>query len=297
MNELEKLLATRRDARVAVVGPAEVVSKYIGETEKNVTASFAAEERGGTILVFDESDDLFGKRGEIERHDGPVVLGVRSMAVDSGRAAQEPRRRQGAAAPLEAVGRVPNRGRGGTCASDEPGNPLRPRSGREARRPSMTARGGCAATSCSGSTSTSDSPEDGERVAEEFGLDSVTRSAWRRQASGPSSTITAATSTSRRTRRTSDDDAELIALECVVGENWVDHGARRPDPGARGVLRRRVSGSGDTGSLDGPRFLAALLEWVLGSYSAAFERIEQRLEEFDVQAMRGDATPSRTSSG
>jgi magnesium transporter len=50
----------------------------------------------------------------------------------------------------------------------------------------------------------------------------------------------------------------------------------------------RVSGSGDTGSLDGPGFLAALLEWVLGAYSAAFERIEQRLEEFDIQAMRGE---------
>jgi magnesium transporter len=53
-----------------------------------------------------------------------------------------------------------------------------------------------------------------------------------------------------------------------------------------------VSGSGDTGSLDGPGFLAALLEWVLGSYSAAFERIEQRLEEFDIEAMRGDAEGS-----
>jgi SpoVK/Ycf46/Vps4 family AAA+-type ATPase len=80
MTELEKLLATRRDARVAVVGPAEVVSKYIAETEENVVASFAAAERGGTILVFDESDELLGKRGEIERHDGPVVLGVRSLA-------------------------------------------------------------------------------------------------------------------------------------------------------------------------------------------------------------------------
>ena len=58
----------------------------------------------------------------------------------------------------------------------------------------------------------------------------------------------------------------------------------------------RVSGSGDTGSLDGPGFLAALLEWVLGSYSAAFERIEQRLEEFDIQAMRGDGDAERTSS-
>lgn len=79
MSELEKLLATRRDARVAIVGPAAVVSQYIAQTEKNLSTSFAAAERGGTILVFDEADDLFGKRDEIERHDGPVVLGVRAI--------------------------------------------------------------------------------------------------------------------------------------------------------------------------------------------------------------------------
>lgn len=83
-----------------------------------------------------------------------------------------------------------------------------------------------------------------------------------------------------------DEEGELHALECVVGENWVVTAHDRPIP----VLEEfatRVSGSGDTGSLDGPGFLAALLEWVLGSYTAAFERIEQRLEKFDVQAMRG----------
>lgn len=83
-----------------------------------------------------------------------------------------------------------------------------------------------------------------------------------------------------------DDDADLIALECVVGKNWVI--TARDQPVA--VLQEfadRVSGSGDTGVLDGPAFLATLLEWVLGAYSAAFERLEQRLEEFDVQAMRG----------
>ena len=53
----------------------------------------------------------------------------------------------------------------------------------------------------------------------------------------------------------------------------------------------RVSGSGDTGGLDGPAFLATLLEWVLGAYSQAFERVEERLEEFDVQAMRGEGKP------
>ena len=80
MNELEKLLATRRDVRVAVVGPRDVVSKYIGETEKNLASSFEAAERGGTVLFLDESDELFGKPDEVERHDGPVVLGVRSIA-------------------------------------------------------------------------------------------------------------------------------------------------------------------------------------------------------------------------
>ena len=84
-----------------------------------------------------------------------------------------------------------------------------------------------------------------------------------------------------------DDEGELHALECVVGENWVVTAHDRSIP-VLDEFASRVSGSGDTGSLDGPSFLAALLEWVLGSYSAAFERIEQRLEEFDVHAMRGE---------
>jgi SpoVK/Ycf46/Vps4 family AAA+-type ATPase len=79
VNELEKLLATRRDARVAVIGPREVVSKYIGETEKNLAQVFDAAERGGAILFFDEADDLFGKRDDVEAHDGPVVMGVREL--------------------------------------------------------------------------------------------------------------------------------------------------------------------------------------------------------------------------
>lgn len=79
MNELEKLLATRPDARVGVIGLAEVVSKYIGETEKNLARLFDSAERKAAILFFDEADDLFGKRDEIERHDGPVVIGARSI--------------------------------------------------------------------------------------------------------------------------------------------------------------------------------------------------------------------------
>jgi Mg2+ and Co2+ transporter CorA len=84
-----------------------------------------------------------------------------------------------------------------------------------------------------------------------------------------------------------DDEGEHHAVECVVGQNWVVTAHEQPIPVLE-EFAQRVSGSGDTGSLDGPSFLAALLEWVLGSYTAEFERMEERLEEFDVNAMRGE---------
>lgn len=47
-----------------------VVSKYIGETEKNLRRLFDAAEDGGAILFFDEADSLFGKRSEVkDSHD------------------------------------------------------------------------------------------------------------------------------------------------------------------------------------------------------------------------------------
>ncbi len=41
-----------------------VVSKYIGETEKNLRRVFDAAEEGGALLLFDEADALFGKRSD-----------------------------------------------------------------------------------------------------------------------------------------------------------------------------------------------------------------------------------------
>lgn len=47
-----------------------VISKYIGETEKNLRRIFDAAELGGVILLFDEADALFGKRTEVkDSHD------------------------------------------------------------------------------------------------------------------------------------------------------------------------------------------------------------------------------------
>jgi SpoVK/Ycf46/Vps4 family AAA+-type ATPase len=48
----------------------QVVSKYIGETEKNIKHVFDAAENGGAVLLFDEADALFGKRSEVkDSHD------------------------------------------------------------------------------------------------------------------------------------------------------------------------------------------------------------------------------------
>jgi hypothetical protein len=49
---------------------AGVVSKYIGETEKNLDRIFTAAQGANAILFFDEADALFGKRSEVrDSHD------------------------------------------------------------------------------------------------------------------------------------------------------------------------------------------------------------------------------------
>ncbi len=54
-----------------------VVSKYIGETEKNLRRIFDAAESGGAILLFDEADALFGRRSEVkDSHDRYANLEV-----------------------------------------------------------------------------------------------------------------------------------------------------------------------------------------------------------------------------
>ena len=128
-------------------------------------------------------------------------------------------------------------------------------------------------------------------IAEAFGLDDTTREHLSSPHDGPvfndHGRYIHITTYSPR----DEDEGELHAVECVVGENWVITAHDQPIAVLE-EFAERVSGSGDTGSLDGPGFLAALLEWVLGSYTAAFERIEERLEEFDAHAMRGEGNDS-----
>ncbi|HEX5061808.1 MAG TPA: AAA family ATPase, partial [Kofleriaceae bacterium] len=60
------LLANELRLDLYQVDLSRVVSKYIGETEKQLAALFEAAESGHAIILFDEADSLFGKRTEVK---------------------------------------------------------------------------------------------------------------------------------------------------------------------------------------------------------------------------------------
>jgi SpoVK/Ycf46/Vps4 family AAA+-type ATPase len=65
-----QVLAKRLDLPLYRIDLSAVVSKYIGETEKNLKQLFDAAEVSDVILLFDEADALFGKRTEVrDAHD------------------------------------------------------------------------------------------------------------------------------------------------------------------------------------------------------------------------------------
>ncbi|MDQ6831685.1 MAG: ATP-binding protein, partial [Gemmatimonadota bacterium] len=65
-----EVLAHTLRVDLLIVDLARVVSKWIGETEKNLAEVFDAAERTQAVLLFDEADALFGKRTEVtDAHD------------------------------------------------------------------------------------------------------------------------------------------------------------------------------------------------------------------------------------
>ena len=65
-----EIIATRSGLDLYKIDLSGVVSKYIGETEKNLDRIFAEAETANAILFFDEADALFGKRSEVaDAHD------------------------------------------------------------------------------------------------------------------------------------------------------------------------------------------------------------------------------------
>jgi hypothetical protein len=65
-----EVLARELGVDLLLVDIARIVSKWIGETEKNLAEVFDAAERSQAVLFFDEADALFGRRTEVsDAHD------------------------------------------------------------------------------------------------------------------------------------------------------------------------------------------------------------------------------------
>ena len=61
-----ELLARDQGVDLRRVDVSALVSKYVGDTEKNLSRLFDDAERSNSIVFFDECDSVFGKRGEVK---------------------------------------------------------------------------------------------------------------------------------------------------------------------------------------------------------------------------------------
>ena len=65
-----QVIANELNMEIYKINISQIVSKYIGETEKNLQAVFTEAKRSNCILFFDECDAIFGKRSEVkDAHD------------------------------------------------------------------------------------------------------------------------------------------------------------------------------------------------------------------------------------
>jgi SpoVK/Ycf46/Vps4 family AAA+-type ATPase len=64
-----KILGNEMGMELYRVDLAAVISKYIGETEKNLSALFEHGQALDIVLLFDEADALFGKRSSVKDSD------------------------------------------------------------------------------------------------------------------------------------------------------------------------------------------------------------------------------------
>ncbi|MFG2106448.1 ATP-binding protein [Micromonospora chersina] len=67
-----EVLAASLDLRVMAIDLSRIISKYVGETSKNIAGVFAQAERSGAVMVWNEGDAVWGTRGgvgnAVDRH-------------------------------------------------------------------------------------------------------------------------------------------------------------------------------------------------------------------------------------
>jgi len=60
-----EVLATSLDLRLMVLDTSKIISKFVGETSKNIAAAFDQAERTGAVMVWNEGDAIWGSRGGV----------------------------------------------------------------------------------------------------------------------------------------------------------------------------------------------------------------------------------------
>lgn len=60
-----EVLASSLDLRMIAIDLSQIISKYIGETSKNIAAAFDQAERSGAVMVWNEGDAIWGARGAV----------------------------------------------------------------------------------------------------------------------------------------------------------------------------------------------------------------------------------------
>lgn len=60
-----EVIASSLDLRMMLIDLSQIISKYVGETSKNIAAAFDQAERCGAVMVWNEGDAIWGSRGAI----------------------------------------------------------------------------------------------------------------------------------------------------------------------------------------------------------------------------------------
>lgn len=60
-----EVIASSLDLRMMVIDLSQIISKYVGETSKNIAAAFDQAERCGAVMVWNEGDAIWGTRGSV----------------------------------------------------------------------------------------------------------------------------------------------------------------------------------------------------------------------------------------
>lgn len=84
-----------------------------------------------------------------------------------------------------------------------------------------------------------------------------------------------------------DEGKRAVSLDLFAGANWVVTAHHDPIE-FLDEFRARVEGDTALGQIEAPSFLAALLDWQIGTYFASVDELERAVDVLDEQALRND---------